>query len=68
MRVESHQLVAWLTNRGDLETAFEVEGVLPPHLDTDSEEHRALLSQHGVDIDLLQTELGAGSSQDPSSA
>jgi hypothetical protein len=57
MLVESHQVVAWLTRTGDLETAFEVEGVLPPHLDTDKDDHRALLREHGVDVDRMLTEL-----------
>lgn len=59
MHVEAQRVVEWLTARGDLETAFEVEGALPPHLDTDSEEHRKLLVQHGVPVDALVDELGA---------
>jgi hypothetical protein len=67
MHVEAHELVAWLTRRGDLETAFEVEGALPPHLDTDTEEHRALLSEHGVDVDLLHADFAPRAGQDPGS-
>ena len=59
MRVEAQRVVEWLTARGDLETAFEVEGALPPHLDTGSEEHRDLLARHGVPVDALVDDLGA---------
>ena len=59
MRVEAQRVVEWLTARGDLETAFEVEGALPPHLDTEREEHRDLLAQHGVPVDALVDDLGA---------
>jgi len=57
MLVEAHQVVSWLTSTGDLETAFEVEGVLPPHLDTDSDDHRTLLRQHDVDVDRMVADL-----------
>lgn len=33
--VEAQQIVEWLTRKGDVATAFEAEGVLPPHVDTD---------------------------------
>ncbi len=59
MHVEAQKVVEWLTTRGDLETAFEVEGVLPPHIDTESDAHRQLLDQHGVPVDDLVAELGA---------
>lgn len=60
MLVAAQQVVEWLTRRGDLETAFEVEGVLPPQLDTERDEDRALLAEHDVDVDALHSEL-AGS-------
>ena len=59
MHVEAQRVVEWLTARGDLETAFEVEGALPPHLNIDNQEHRDLLAQHGVPVDDLVDELGA---------
>jgi hypothetical protein len=59
MHVEAQRVVEWLTARGDLETAFEVEGALPPHLDIENEEHRDLLAQHGVPVDALVAELDA---------
>ncbi len=57
MFVETQRVVEWLTARGDLDVAFEVEGVLPPHLDTDSPEHRELLASHGVPVDDLVSDL-----------
>lgn len=59
MHVEAQRVVEWLTARGDLETAFEVEGALPPHLDTENEQHRDLLARHGVPVDELVDDLGA---------
>ena len=36
MLVEAQHIVEWLSGQGDLETAFDIEGVLPPHVDTDN--------------------------------
>ena len=57
MHVEAQQVVEWLTSTGDVETAFGIEGALPPHLDTEAEEHRRLLTEAGVDVDALQRDL-----------
>jgi len=64
MRVEAQQVVEWLTARGDLETAFEIEGILPPHLDIDRDEDRQLLAQHDVEIDALLTDLARNAEHD----
>lgn len=59
MLVAAQQVVDWLTERGGLETAFEVEGVLPPQLDTSRDEDRAILAEH-VDVDALLADLADG--------
>lgn len=61
MLVEAQHIVEWLSGQGDLETAFDIEGVLPPHVDTDNETHRALLTSSGVDVDAMLTQLDSRS-------
>jgi hypothetical protein len=41
-----------------METAFEVEGAVPPLVDTDLEDQREMLVRAGVDLDALEEALG----------
>jgi len=50
MLLQTQEVVEWLATQGDLETAFEVEG-LPPEVDTDQD--REVLVQCGVDVEAL---------------
>lgn len=59
MHMEAQQIVEWLINTGNLEAAFAVEGVLPPHVDPEDPGHRALLQEAGIDVDRLTGEVGA---------
>jgi hypothetical protein len=58
MQLEVQEIVEWLARKGRVETAFEVEGALPPHVDT--ERDRALLSEAGLDVDELVSEVQRG--------
>ncbi len=58
MQLEVQEIVEWLARKGRVETAFEVEGVLPPHVDT--ERDRDLLREAGLDVDELVSEVKPG--------
>ena len=58
MKLEVQEIVEWLAGKGRLETAFEVEGTLPPHVDT--ERDRDLLREAGLDVDELVSDVKRG--------
>ena len=58
MRVPAQRVVEWLTDSGEMETAFEVEGAVPPLVDTDVADQREMLVRAGVDVDALEATLG----------
>lgn len=58
MQLEVQEIVEWLARKGRLETAFEVEGALPPHVDT--ERDRNLLREAGLDVDELVSDVKRG--------
>ena len=51
MLVGKQEIVEWLAEAGDERNAFEVEGALPEHVDTDQD--RELLESYGVNIESL---------------
>lgn len=58
MRVPAQRVIEWLTDSGQVEVAYEVEGAVPPLVDTDLADQRQALARAGVDVDALEEALG----------
>ena len=51
MLLQTQELIEWLVNHGDAETALDIESTFPQEVDT--EKDRELLARHGIDVQAL---------------
>ena len=51
MQLPAQHVIEWLVKNGRESTAWDIEGKLPPTIDTDRD--RDLLAEHDIDVESL---------------
>lgn len=60
MQIDKSQIIDMLKSRGDHDKADQAQKELPDTVDTDDDDHKNLLQQHGVDPKDLMGNAGGG--------